>query len=193
MNQRLNLEQAIQAIQFVLSPRSDSELSELTDIDDDEEDEIIQFIREKNANKYYIHLLFFVYSFVYISLLLFCLFSVVRRTQKFNLKLPSLIASVMSFRAGKIWLFYLKLEVNVFFRGPVLQFSRWFHRFMIFGVFFILVMILSWTMMEMKRTKSMYIQLMKMIMMTKKQWKARRSCTTAKEIKKETIIPLEKN
>ena len=50
MNQRLNLEQAIQAIPFVLSPRSDSELSELSDIDDDEEDEIIQFIREKNAN-----------------------------------------------------------------------------------------------------------------------------------------------
>ena len=71
MNQRLNLEQAIQAIQFVLSPRSDSELSELSDVDDDEEDEIIQFIREKNTNKYYIHLLFFVYSFVYISLLLF--------------------------------------------------------------------------------------------------------------------------
>ena len=135
MNQRLNLEQAIQAIQFVLSPRSDSELSELSDVDDDEEDEIIQFIREKNTNKYYIHLLFFVYSFVYISLLLFYLFSVVRRTQKFNLKLPSLIASVMSFRAGKMWLFYLKLEVNVFFRGPVLQFSRCFHHFMIFSFF----------------------------------------------------------
>ena len=48
MNQRLNLEQAIQ---FVLSPGSDSELSELLVIDDDEEDEIIQSLREKKINK----------------------------------------------------------------------------------------------------------------------------------------------
>ena len=63
MNQRLNLEQAIQ---FVLSPGSDSELSELLDIDDDEEDEIIQSLREKKPTKckYYICLLFSVYSFV---------------------------------------------------------------------------------------------------------------------------------
>ena len=60
-------------------------------------------------------MLFFVYSFVYIPLLLFCLFSVVRRTQKFNLKLPSLIAFVMRFRAGKMWLFSSKLEVNMAF------------------------------------------------------------------------------
>ena len=63
MNQRLNLEQAIQ---FVLSPGSDSELSELLVIDDDEEDEIIQSLREKKSTKckYYICLLFSVYSFV---------------------------------------------------------------------------------------------------------------------------------
>ena len=45
MNQRLNLEQAVQ---FVLSPGSDSELSEFSDIDDDEEDKIIQFLRKKS-------------------------------------------------------------------------------------------------------------------------------------------------
>ena len=38
MNQRLNLEQAVQ---FVVRPGSASELSELSDIDDTEEDEII--------------------------------------------------------------------------------------------------------------------------------------------------------
>ena len=65
--------------------------------------------------KYYIHLLFFIYSFVYISLLLFCLFSVVHYTQKFNLKLTPLIALVMSFRAGKMWLFSSKPEVNMVF------------------------------------------------------------------------------
>ena len=48
MNQRLNLEQAVQ---FVLSPGPDSELSELSDIDDDEEDEIIQFLREKRSQR----------------------------------------------------------------------------------------------------------------------------------------------
>ena len=48
MNQRLNLEQAVQ---FVLSPGSGSELSELLDIDDDEEDEIIQFLQKKKANE----------------------------------------------------------------------------------------------------------------------------------------------
>ena len=89
----------------------------LSDIDDNEKDEIIQFLREKKPTKCkcYIHLLFFVYSFVYISLLLFCLFSVVRRTQKLNLKLPPLIAFVMSFRAGKMWLFHSKLELNMVF------------------------------------------------------------------------------
>ena len=58
MNERLNLEQAVQ---FVLSPGSDSELSELSDIDDDEEDEIIPFLREKKPMncKYYIHFVVF--------------------------------------------------------------------------------------------------------------------------------------
>ena len=65
--------------------------------------------------KYYIHLLFFVYSFIYISLLLFCLFSAVHGIQKFNLKLSTLIAFVMSFHANKMWLFYSKLEVNMVF------------------------------------------------------------------------------
>ena len=46
MNQRLNLQQAVQ---FVLSPGSDSELSELSNIDGNEEDKIIQFLQEKEA------------------------------------------------------------------------------------------------------------------------------------------------
>ena len=48
MNQRLNLEQAVQ---FVVSPGSGSELSELLDIDDDEEDEIIQFLQKKKGQR----------------------------------------------------------------------------------------------------------------------------------------------
>ena len=99
-HQSLNLEQVVQ---FVLSTGSDSDF--------------LNFLREKKPMKckYYIHLFFFVYSLVYISSLLFCLCSVVRRTQKFNFKLPLLIAFVMSFRGGKMWMFYSKLEVNMVF------------------------------------------------------------------------------
>ena len=63
MNQRLNLEQALNCL-------------------NDEEDEITQFLQEKKPTKckYCINLLFFIYSFVRISLLLFYLFSVVHRT-----------------------------------------------------------------------------------------------------------------
>ena len=49
------------------------------------------------------------------SLLLFCLFSVVHHTQKFNLKLSPLIDLVINICPGKMWLFYLKLEVNMVF------------------------------------------------------------------------------
>ena len=51
------------------------------------------------------------------SLLLFCLFSVVHHTQKFNLKLSPLIDLVINICPGKTWLFYLKLEVNMVFLG----------------------------------------------------------------------------
>ena len=112
--------------------------------------------------KYYIHLLFFVYSFIYISLLLFCLFSAVCGIQKFNLKFSTLIAFVMSFHASKMWLFYSKLEVNMVF--PCAGSSTFpFHHL----VFIVLVMIALWIMMVMKRTNRTNIQLIKMIMIMK--------------------------
>ena len=99
-HQSLNLEQVVQ---FVLSTGSDSDF--------------LNFLREKKPMicKYYIHLFFFVHSLVYISSLLFCLCSVVRRTQKFNFKLLLLIAFVMSLHGGKMLMFYSKLEVNMVF------------------------------------------------------------------------------
>ena len=118
MNQRLNLKQPIQ---FFLSPGSDSELSQILDIDDDKEKKIIQFLRRKKIQRsvylcvliilicfllcfvvfiYLFIYLFIFYSFVNISLMLFCLFSAVCHTQKFNLKLPTLITFAMSYCAG---------------------------------------------------------------------------------------------
>ena len=110
MNQRLNLEQAVQ---FVLRPGSASELSELSDIDDTEEDEIYEK-SQQSARIISIFCFSFTVLFAF-SLLLFCLFSVVHHTQKFNLKLSPLIDLVINICPGKMWLFYLKLEVNMVF------------------------------------------------------------------------------
>lgn len=120
--------------------------------------------------KCYIDLFFvfcFFHSFVHISLMLFCLFSAVRHTHRLDLKLPPLIFFVMNscagFCAGKRWLFYSKLEVNVFFVGRFLNLTVGFivSRFLVFIIF---VIILPWIMMEIKRANGTNIQLIKMIM-----------------------------
>ena len=70
---------------------------------------------EKKANKVHVLYPFSVTVLFAFSLLLFCLFSVVHHTQKFNLKLSPLIDLVINICPGKMWLFYLKLEVNMVF------------------------------------------------------------------------------
>ena len=113
MNQRLKFEQAVQ---FVLSPESESKLSELLDTDDDEEDEIIQFLREKIQGSVIIISICcfsFTVSFTFhcccFGYFLWCV------APRVEFEIASLIAFVMSFRAGKMWLFYSKFEVSLLF------------------------------------------------------------------------------